>query len=162
MDSLEFVKQFEFEKKTLLEMDCFHFIPMLCTICNVYGISIKSMESYPDEKCILYIDLSEHDRKVIEEYEKERGKFMTRQEYDKYKDKIKQYEEKMRMIERYKEIKETVKGNILSIKYICQKTIIEEVDLHDIDEGTIERLKNLLCEFFEKEMQEMKKSMEET
>lgn len=161
MDDMEFVKQFEFKTETLANMDCFHFIPMFCSICNLYGISVKYITRHPDDTCILYLDLSEHDRKIIEEYEKERGKFMTRKEYEEHKNKIKKYKEKMMQIRKYRELKEMVaNGNALSMDFIVEGKL-DTIDIHNIGDGAGERLKNVICNFFEQEAQAVEKSMEE-
>ena len=161
MNDVEFIKEFAFKKEILLNMDCFHFVPMICRICNIYGISIKWNEKYPDETCTLELDLSDHDKRLIDEYEKERGKFMTRKEYEEHKNKIKKYEEKMMLIRKYRELKEMVaNGNALSIDFIVEGKL-GTIDIHNIGDGAGERLKNVICNFFEQEAQEIEKSMEE-
>ncbi len=157
MNDTEFMKKFTFKKEILLEMDCFHFVPMICRICNICGISIRWNEIYPDETCTLELDLSEHDKQVIEEYEKERGKFMTRKEYEEYKNKINEYTEKKKKAEKCRESAKLIKDGILAVDCVYANM----VSMCDFGNDTKNRLEKLLCDFFEQEALALEKSMGE-
>ena len=157
MNDVEFIKEFAFKKEILLNMDCFRFIPMICRICNIYGISLKWNEGYPDTICTLELDLSEHDKQVIEEYEKERGKFMTRKEYEEYKNKINEYTEKKKKAEKCRESAKLIKGGVLAVD--C--AYANMVSICDFGNDTKNKLEKLLCDFFEQEALALEKSMEE-